>query len=354
MRLVPAVFAAALAAAPATQPLAAQASRQYRLGGNSVAVYNLVGSMQLEAGSGGDVQVEVRPAGADAAKLTVQQGEIAGRNTLRVVYPDDRITYRSRHWDGQTTLRVRDDGTFDDDERGERGERGRRVTIESRGEGLDASADLRILVPAGRTLAVHLAVGDVRATNVDGRITLSTSSADVTVTGSRGALDVDVGSGDVDVTDNRGDLDIDTGSGDVTLTGSAGGRLSIDTGSGDVIGTDVRATDLKVDTGSGSVKLSGGISGVVSLDTGSGDVSIALTRDLREVSIESGSGDVTLHMPEGIGADLDVETSSGDIETDFPVSITRHEEDHLRGTIGGGGARIRVDASSGAVRLLKS
>jgi hypothetical protein len=351
MRLVPAAIAAALVVAPATLPLAAQAPRQYRLSGNSVAVYNLVGSMQLEAGSGGDVQVEVRAAGADAAKLTVQQGEIAGRNTLRVIYPDDRITYRSRHWDGQTTLRVRDDGTFDDDEHGERG---RHVTIESRGEGLDASADLRILVPAGRTLAVHLAVGDVRATNVDGRITLSTSSADVTVKGSRGALGVDVGSGDVDVTDNRGDLDIDTGSGDVTLTGSSGGRLSIDTGSGDVIGTDVRATDLKVDTGSGSVKLSGGISGAVSLDTGSGDVSIALTRDLREVSIESGSGDVTLHMPEGIGADLDVETSSGDIETDFPVSITRHEEDHLRGTIGGGGPRIHVEASSGAVRLLKS
>ncbi len=348
MRPVSLMVAAALSVA-ATAPLSAQAGRQYTVGGNSVAIYNLAGSAQLEAGSGSEVQVEVTPAGADAAKLTVEQGEIGGRNTLRVIYPSDHIAYRDSRWDGQTQLRVREDGTFDGDDHG-----GRRVTIESRGNGLDASAALRVRVPAGRTLELHLAVGDLRATNVNGRITLETASADVTVKGSRGSLRVDVGSGDVDVSDNQGDLSLDTGSGNVTVAGSSGDRLSIDTGSGDVTGTDVRASDLKVDTGSGNVKLTGGISGTVALDTGSGEVSITLARELRDVTVESGSGDVTLRMPDGVGADLDVETSSGEIESDFPVSVTRHEHDHLRGTIGGGGARIRVDAGSGDVRLLKS
>lgn len=351
MRLVPAAIAAALVVAPATLPLAAQAPRQYRLSGNSVAVYNLVGSMQLEAGSGGDVQVEVRAAGADAAKLTVQQGEIAGRNTLRVIYPDDRITYRSRHWDGQTTLRVRDDGTFDDDEHGERG---RHVTIESRGEGLDASADLRILVPAGRTLAVHLAVGDVRATNVDGRITLSTSSADVTVKGSRGALGVDVGSGDVDVTDNRGDLDIDTGSGDVTLTRVAGKRLTVDAGSGTVRGSDITADVVSLDLGSGGATLANVHSSDITLDTGSGDVDLGLAGNVRSLVVDSGSGDVTIRVPASLGATLDVDAGSGGVSSEIPLTITHKDGSELSGTIGDGNGRIKIDSGSGRVRLRKA
>ena len=52
-------------------PVAAQTSRQV-LKGDSVAVYNLVGELRVEAGSGSDVVVEIQRGGADAAKLEVQ------------------------------------------------------------------------------------------------------------------------------------------------------------------------------------------------------------------------------------------------------------------------------------------
>src|SRR5216117_4580253 len=74
-----------------TLPAAAQTSRHV-LRGDSVAIYNLVGELRVEAGSGSDVVVEIQRAGADAAKLDVQTGPIRGRETLRIIYPDDVIS----------------------------------------------------------------------------------------------------------------------------------------------------------------------------------------------------------------------------------------------------------------------
>ena len=92
-------------------PAAAQTSRHV-LKGDSVAIYNLVGELRVEAGTGSDVTVEVQRQGADAAKLDIQSGPPRGRETLRIIYPDDVIVMPEwgRGWN--TTLRVRDDGTF--------------------------------------------------------------------------------------------------------------------------------------------------------------------------------------------------------------------------------------------------
>src|SRR6266508_430321 len=85
-------------------PVAAQISRQV-LKGDSVAVYNLVGELRVEAGSGSDVVVEIARGGADAAKLDIQSGPLRGRETLRIIYPDDVISMPQwgRGWN--TTLR---------------------------------------------------------------------------------------------------------------------------------------------------------------------------------------------------------------------------------------------------------
>jgi DUF4097 and DUF4098 domain-containing protein YvlB len=50
---------------------------------------------------------------------------------------------------------------------------------------------------------------------------------------------------------------------------------------------------------------------------------------------------------------VEIETSSGDIETDFPLQVTRHSRDHLMGRIGDGNGRIAIETGSGEVRLLK-
>lgn len=333
----------ALAFAP---PLLAQSTR-YTLPGADVAVYNLAGQMRVEPGTGSDVVVEVTRHGADAAKLAVETGSLNGRPSLRIIYPGDRIIYGPLGRHSRTQLRVRDDGTFD-------GHGGRDVTVSGDGAGLDAYADLRVLVPAGRGASVNLAVGHVAVSNVNGRLAVDASSADVEATGTRGSLAIDVGSGNVGVTDAQGEVHIDTGSGDVTLSGLRGAGVSVETGSGNVTATRLGASTLKVDTGSGDVRLSSVSAAEASIDTGSGNIELDVDAALRTFHGETGSGDITIRAPASLSAAVDIQTSSGAIHTDFDVAVTRREEDRLVGRIGDGQGRISIETGSGDVRLIRN
>jgi lia operon protein LiaG len=338
--------------------LSAQQAERYTIPGREVAVYNLAGEVRVEAGSG-SVTAELTRGGADAAKLKIAQGEIDDRQTLRVIYPADRIHYAQMSEGSSTQLRVRENGTFNDhddrdDDDGDRRERGKHITITSQGGGLDAHADLRVTVPEGKQVAIYLAVGKVSITNVGGELSVDASSAPVTTSQTRGELNIDVGSGAVQVTDSKGELTVDTGSGSVSLSGVSGETLSVETGSGDVHASDIRSNELSVETGSGDIEVTKLVAPQVKLNTGSGAVVADLQGELWNVNVETGSGDVSLKLPPTVGANVDIESSSGDIETDFSVLVTRHARDHLTGTIGDGRGKIAIETGSGGIKLLKN
>jgi lia operon protein LiaG len=337
-------------------PLAAQAER-YTIPGGDVAIYNLAGEVKVEPGSG-EVTTEVTRGGADAAKLKVLKGEIDGWETLRVTYPADRIQYSQLSDGSSTQLRVRENGTFGDDRDGddhgrEGKQRGKRITIAGRGGGLDAHANLRVTVPPGKRVAIYLAVGKVSVTNVEGDLWIDAASAPVTTSNTRGELNIDVGSGAVQVSEVRGELSVDTGSGVVGVSNIRGEKVSVETGSGDVTASDLRSNELSVETGSGDIEVTGLVAPQVSLETGSGSVAADVQGEVWNVNVQTGSGDVTLKLPQNLGAEVDIETSSGDIETDYAVSVTRHARDHLTGRIGDGRGKIAIETGSGGIKLFK-
>jgi lia operon protein LiaG len=344
-----------------TVPAVAQTSRHV-LKGDSVAVYNLVGELRVEAGSGSDVVVEVQRGGEDAAQLEIQSGALNGRETLRIIYPDDVITLPDwgRGWN--TTLRVRDDGTFGDHgrwhRRGERRDRwsreGREVRITGRGDGLEAYADLRVTVPKGKAISVNVGVGKAFVSNVEGNIRVWVASADVAADRTRGTLHIETGSGNIDLRTASGEVTLETGSGDVTVSGMQGSRLDLETGSGNVTVTDGKAGILNIETGSGDIDASGSSGDEIALETGSGNVDVTLTAAFRSLSIETGSGDVTLKVPPTVGAQVDLETGSGDIDLGgLTLQVRRIEHDHVSGTLGDGKGRLSVETGSGNVRLEK-
>lgn len=345
-------------------PAAAQSNRQ-ALKGDSVAIYNLVGELRVEAGSGSDVVVEINRGGADAAQLAVQTGPIRGRETLRIVYPTDLIILPSwgRGWN--TTLRVREDGTFGDgggwgwDGGGRRGRdrEGREVRITGRNrsrDGLEAFADLRVTVPAGKGVALYLGVGKVFVSNVDGAIRVHVASADVAADRTRGLLIAQTGSGNVDVRDAAGDVQLETGSGDISVATMRGTRLRVETGSGNVTVTDGKATELNVETGSGDIDATSTEGDDLAFETGSGNIDISLSAAFQSARIETGSGNVTLRVPATTGAQVDLETGSGDIDLGgLTLQVRRIERDHVTGTLGDGRGRLTVETGSGNVRLVK-
>ncbi|MGK7311769.1 MAG: DUF4097 family beta strand repeat-containing protein [Candidatus Longimicrobiales bacterium M2_2A_002] len=341
------MLAGAVAALAFAVPTGLLAQESYTVRGDRVAVYNLAGEVDLVAGDGDEVTVRVMRGGADGDALDVQIGEIDGRQTLRVVYPSDRIHYDGDGWGGRTDVQVRRDGTWGGGWR----DRGDRVRISSRGSGLDAHADLRIEVPRGQEIDLHVAVGRITASSVDGRVRLGTHSGGVEARDMAGQLTIDTGSGSVDVVGMEGDLDIDTGSGSVRIADVNAERVGVDTGSGGVEGEGVQARRIEIDTGSGGIELRRSSARDVELDTGSGSVRAELATDIDRLIADTGSGSVTLRLPDGLNAELDIDTGSGGIEVDFPVMATHRERGELRGRIGDGGGRIEVDTGSGSVRI---
>lgn len=339
--------------APLVDHVGAQTERR-SISGDRVAIYNLAGRLRVQPGTGSDVVVEITRGGRDASRLTLATGTIRGSQTLRVIYPSDRIVYADvRRW--QADFRVNDDGTFGDDSRDSFGRnRGNRVEIRDSGSGLDAHADLVVSVPKGQRATVQWGVGEAIVANVDGDLHVSVASGHLASEHTRGTLSLDTGSGGLTVTDAQGDVTLDTGSGGVSVTGVRGDALGIDAGSGSVHGSDIDVKTLKVDVGSGGLRLDRVKAPRVDVDAGSGATELELLSPVDHLGIDAGSGGVTLRLPSSQGADVDIETGSGGIDSDFSVQTTRVERNHLRGKIGDGRGSIKIESGSGRVRLIKS
>jgi len=139
----------------------------------------------------------------------------------------------------------------------------------------------------------------------------------------------------------------------ITVSNVRGGTCAIDTGSGSVRGDRIECEDVNVNTGSGTVQLDDVRSAQTSVETGSGGIRINLLSPPRNLRVHAGSGSVVVGLPANTGADVDIETGSGGIETEFGLQIDRYERNGLRGRIGNGSGRIRIETGSGSVRLLK-
>lgn len=323
---------------------------RYTLTGNKVSVYNLVGTLEILPGTGSSVTAEVEVRGPDAAKLKVMSGAIRGRQALRVIYPDDHVIDRSMGQNSRTTLRVRDDGTFGDEKDGRDG--GGRMTITGSGEGLEASADVKLLVPAGTNLMVHWGHGSASVARVDADVFVDGASMPIHAEDLHGPFHADIGSGEVEILGSDAALNIDTGSGAVRLRNvRTSGDILVDTGSGEVSGDNLSAGKLAIDTGSGSISLENVSAKSVTMDTGSGEIDLDLASDVASLVVESGSGDITVSFPPGVGAQVSVESGSGGIRSELALETQVRKKDALVGRLGDGHGSIGIETGSGTVTL---
>ncbi len=342
------------------------AQEVHRLDGPRVAVYNLAGAVEVVRGDGSQVEIEVTRGGADRDRLSVEIGRIGDRETLRVIYPGDRVVYRERGRSSSTTVRVGRDGTFLDGRRG-----GDRVRISGTGGGLEAHANLSVRVPSGVEVAVYLAVGEGRARDLGAGLTFRTGSGRVDVANVTGPVDVDTGSGAVRISEVRGHVDTETGSGEIALrrisggevtaeTGSgrialeeiSGSSLRVDTGSGRISGRALAVEELSLDTGSGRIEVDGLEAARISCDTGSGSVHLGLTADIERLVVDTGSGGVTVEVPSDFGATMELSSGSGSVSVDVPGrDAAVAERRYFRGSVGDGEGRVMIETGSGGITV---
>jgi hypothetical protein len=322
----------------------------YTVKGDKVSIYNLVGSLEIVPGTGSAVAAQVDIQGPDAAKLKVLTGAVRGRQTLRVVYPGDRVIDRSMGHGSTTNMRVRDDGTFGDDEHGV--DKGDRMTLSGRGPGIEASADVKLFVPPGIQLKVYWGHGSASIARVDADVFLDGASMPIHAEDLHGPFHADIGAGEVEVLGTDATLNIDTGSGRVHLRDVRTSEdVIVDTGSGEVSGENLKSRMLAIDTGSGSIDLENVDAQSVTMDTGSGEIDLDLAGDVSTLTLESGSGDITVSFPPGVGAQVSAESGSGGIRSELALETQVRKHDALVGRIGDGRGTIGIETGSGTITL---
>ena len=71
-------------------------------------------------------------------------------------------------------------------------------------------------------------------------------------------------------------------------------------------------------------------------------------------TMKSHSGDIEMYMPGSSAFDIEAETFSGDIETDFEISVSgKFSKRKITGTVNGGGAVVTLSTFSGDILLEK-
>jgi DUF4097 and DUF4098 domain-containing protein YvlB len=196
-----------------------------------------------------------------------------------------------------------------------------------------------------------------RIGNVSGRVKILTHSGEITVASAGGDADVKTFGGDIRLGQVRGDLAAQTLAGDVRAAAVAG-SARVETSGGDIR---IERVDgwLRARTAGGDI-LVPLVGGHVDAETAGGDVRIAVAaRQPREgISIISGGGDVALMLPSDFKGDLDLTVTEADpsepaVLSEFPdVSISRKDRIvRATGSLNGGGEKVRVQTSSGTIRL---
>jgi DUF4097 and DUF4098 domain-containing protein YvlB len=230
-----------------------------------------------------------------------------------------------------------------------------RATSERSGLRLDASP---------LTLSIGLRSGTPRSGDtrfevtvpVGVRVSANSSSGDIRIIGSKGEVEARAQSGDI-VVEEVGQADITAFSGDVEATGITGG-VRIDVKSGDVRIRQVTG-NVEVKAVSGEIDVRDARSTNVRIGTTSGDINFDGTIDpAGRYELQTHSGNVDLTLPTNVGAQLTLATYSGDIASDFPLTLppgyhggaSRHGKEFTF-VLGRGGARIRAESFSGDINI---
>jgi len=200
----------------------------------------------------------------------------------------------------------------------------------------------------------HNNVGDARyevSVPRGSRLILEAVSGDINSSGSQGEIEASSVSGDVDVSDGVRTVSAEAVSGSVHAARITG-NLRSETVSGELRVENVSG-DVEASSVSGSIRLIGIQSKDVRTETVSGDIVYTGTIEASgRYGFESHSGALRLNIPRGVGAQFSVETFSGDLSTDFPVTLPpggMRNSGRVDFTIGDGRAKVTAQTFSGSV-----
>lgn len=183
-------------------------------------------------------------------------------------------------------------------------------------------AKLRVALPRATTLTLRSGDGSINVEELSGRLSLRTDDGSIVAARVTGDVVARTDDGSVRLRDIHGTADVESLDGSVGVAGVL--------------------TQLRAKTDDGSVRVTAEAGSTVADDW----------------HIETGDGTVEVHLPTGVNAEIDAETSDGAIRSSYPGLHVpeRGEGDDdsrrsVKATLGAGGHTVRVRTRDGSIRF---
>jgi hypothetical protein len=126
-------------------------------------------------------------------------------------------------------------------------------------------------------------------------------------------------------------------------------NLDIDNTNGGILVTGVNG-ELQLNTTNGKIETVR-CAGALDAGTTNGGITAEMVRVSRDIRIDTTNGRIDLTVPSTFAADIDASTTNGSINSELPVTTMRHSRNSLRGTINGGGNRVRLSTTNGGITI---
>jgi len=189
-------------------------------------------------------------------------------------------------------------------------------------------------------------------------VTANSVSGDIAIKATAGETEIGTVSGDVELVDAIDRISINTVSGDVRAS-KLRGRTRVEGVSAEIVLEDVTG-DITAKAVSGDISLRGIKSSSVRAETVSGEITYeGAVSNTGTYEFNAHSGNVRIDMPSNTNAILALQTWSGDINSQFPMTMQTEDRGRkskrMTFTIGSGsGAHISAETFSGDITIERS
>ena len=248
--------------------------------------------------------------------------------------------------------------------------------------------NMEIYVPRNASVEISDGYGKVVVRDRTGDLKLNTAHGDVDVSNIQGNLNLNLRKGNVHADGISGDVTISGTANDISASNVKGGLQLTGEYFGDInlshIGKTVRfnsaRTDMELAQLSGDLAMESGdlhvtnfagpshivtrskdihlegVAGELRVQNTNGDVEVQATKlPLANISVENRKGDVRVVLPSQGNFRVDGHTNRGDISTDFgELKVSSSEpESSISGTVGNGGAQVRISTERADIAIRK-
>jgi DUF4097 and DUF4098 domain-containing protein YvlB len=199
----------------------------------------------------------------------------------------------------------------------------------------DDQVDFEITIPNRMSVEANGIEMEFDAEGIGGNISINTVDGSIAVVGGKGNITLNSVEGGVTLDGAEGNIALVSVDGDVTVSRSSG-VISVQNVDGDISLDGITSDNVEVNTVDGDLGYRGTI------------------HDDGRYFLSTHDGDVRVTVPDGTNARVSVSTFSGDMEADFPVTLSGDiDQRSFSFTIGSGKALLEISTFDGMIELTR-